>query len=122
LDTFRDAHAEFRKPRIDFYSSITSEKYPDDEQGIRATLLMNLDHPLRVWQTVRKMYDDGARLFVQVGGGHMAAHLQSLLPEGSETLTVALDVDTRNPLTQLHHLCASLFRAGVPLDLAPLFE
>src|SRR5262249_41486021 len=26
-----------------------------------------------------------------------------------------------NPLTQLNHLCAALFRAGVPLDLAPLF-
>ncbi|HWG43117.1 MAG TPA: beta-ketoacyl synthase N-terminal-like domain-containing protein [Gemmataceae bacterium] len=122
LDAFRDEQAEFGKPLIDFYSSITSAKYPDDEVGIRETLLMNLDRPLRVWQTVRKMYEDGARIFVQVGGGHLAAHLKALLAEDAEALTVALDVDTRNPLTQLHHLCATLFHAGVPLDLAPLFE
>jgi hypothetical protein len=122
IDVFREEEVEFRKPRIALYSSITAEKYPEDNAGIRETLLMNVDRPLRVWQTVRRMYDDGARIFVQVGGGHMAAHLKMLLPEGAEALTVALDVDTRNPLTQVNHLCAALFRAGVPLDLAPLFE
>jgi acyl transferase domain-containing protein/phosphopantetheinyl transferase len=122
LDIFRDEKAEFRTPRIAFYSSITADKYPDDAAGIRETLLLNLDHPLRVWQTVRRMYEDGARVFVQVGGGHMAAHLQTLLPEGTDVLTAALDVDTRHPLTQLNQLCATLFRAGVPLDLSPLFE
>ena len=122
LDIFRDEKTEFRTPRIPFYSSITSDKYPNDAAGIRDTLLLNLDHPLRVWQTVRRMRDDGARIFVQVGGGHMAAHLQTLLPEGTDVLTAALDADTRHPLTQLNHLCATLFCAGVPLDLSPLFE
>ncbi|HEY7309498.1 MAG TPA: beta-ketoacyl synthase N-terminal-like domain-containing protein [Gemmataceae bacterium] len=114
--------AEPRKPRIPFYSSITTELYPDDAEGIRDTLMMNVDRPLRIWQTIRRMYADGARLFVQVGGGHMAAHLKAMLPEGSEVVTCALDVDTRNPLTQMNHLCATLFCAGVPLTLAPLFE
>jgi acyl transferase domain-containing protein len=122
LDVFRDEEVEFQEARIALYSSITAEKYPEDEAGIRETLLMNVDRPLRVWQTVRRMYEDGARVFVQVGGGHMAAHLKMLLPEGAEALTVALDVDTRNPLTQLNHLCAALFRVGVPLNLVPLFE
>jgi acyl transferase domain-containing protein/phosphopantetheinyl transferase len=113
---------ELRKPQIALYSSITCERYPDDAAGIRETLLMNVDRPLRVWQTVRRMYEDGARIFVQAGGGHMAAHLQSLLPEGTQTIAVAIDVDTRSPLTQLNHLCARLFCAGVPLRLGPLFE
>jgi phosphopantetheinyl transferase len=52
----------------------------------------------------------------------MAAHLETLLPEGSPMVSAALDVDTRNPLTQLNHLCATLFRAGVPINLTPLFE
>jgi acyl transferase domain-containing protein/phosphopantetheinyl transferase len=116
-----DENVELHKPQIALYSSITSERYPDDAAGIRETLLMNVDRPLRVWQTVRRMYEDGARIFVQVGGGHMAAHLQTLLPEGAEAVTVAVDVDTRNPLTQLNHLCAGLFRAGVPLRLDALF-
>lgn len=113
---------EIKPPKIDLYSSITTEKYPSDPVGIRDTLLLNVDHPLRIWQTIRRMHADGARLFVQVGGGHMAAHLERLLPDGAKATTAALDVDTRDPLTQLHHLLSILFTAGVPLDLSPLFE
>lgn len=113
---------DLKKPQIDLYSSILADKYPDDAAGIRETLMLNIDHPLRIWQTIRRMYDDGARVFVQVGGGHMAAHLERLLPEGAKTVTAALDVDTRDPITQLHHLCATLLTAGVPLSLSPLFE
>jgi acyl transferase domain-containing protein/phosphopantetheinyl transferase len=115
---------EFRleKPKLDLYSSITAEKYPDDPVGIRETLMLNVDQPLRIWQTIRRMYEDGARIFVQVGGGHMASHLERLLPTGAHAITAALDVDTRDPLTQLNHLCATLFTAGVPLTLAPLYD
>lgn len=113
---------EIRRPEIEIYSSITAQKYPHDPDGIRETLLLNVDHPLRIWQTIRQMYADGARVFVQVGGGHMAAHLEMLLPEGAEIVTAALDVDTRDPITQLHCLCATLLTAGVAMDLAPLFR
>jgi acyl transferase domain-containing protein/phosphopantetheinyl transferase (holo-ACP synthase) len=110
------------KATIDLYSSITSRKYPADEAGIRETLMLNLDQPLRIWQTVTQMYEDGARVFVQVGGGHMAAHLEVMLPAGSQVVTTAMDVDSRNPLTQLNQMCAQLFTAGVPFNLEPLFE
>src|SRR5262249_48759147 len=110
------------KAEITLYSSITSQKYPENEQGIRDTLMLNLDQPLRVWQTVTQMYEDGARVFVQVGGGHMAAHLGLMLEGGSPAVTAAMDVDSRNPVTQLNHMCAQLFTAGVPFNLGPLFE
>ncbi len=123
LDTeYSGQHFDLRPPSVDLYSSITAEKYPTDSQGIRDTLMLNVDHPLRIWQTIRKMYEDGARMFVQVGGGHMAAHLERLLPDGAKAVTAALDVDTRNPLTQLNHLCATIFTAGAPLELIPLFR
>lgn len=111
-----------KKPRIKLYSSITSEPYPTDIEGVRRTLMLNLDHPLRVWQTIRRLYDDGARIFVQVGGGHMSAHMKELMPEGVKTITAALDVDTRNPITQLNHLLAQLFVNGVSFKPDPLFE
>jgi acyl transferase domain-containing protein/phosphopantetheinyl transferase len=121
LEQLRDEEFHLEKPRIGLYSSITAEKYPDDPEGIRATLLRNIDEPLRLWQTVQRLYADGARIFVQVGGGHMANHLETILPEGAPVVTAALDADTQNPLTQLNRLCATLFTAGVPLDCAPLY-
>jgi acyl transferase domain-containing protein/phosphopantetheinyl transferase len=113
--------ALIRKPQVAFYSSITASLYPDDEGQIFDTLLMNVDCPLRIWQTALRMYQDGARIFVQVGGGHMAAH-RMMLPEEYRVTTAALDVDGRNPLTQLNHLLATLLCNGLPLELAPLYE
>lgn len=122
LDNLNPEEFELKKPQVALYSSITADRYPDDPTGIRETLMLNVDNPLRIWQTIRRLYDDGARIFVQVGGGHMAAHMERLLPPGAKIVTAALDVDTRNPITQLNHLCATLFTAGVPIQLGPLFE
>jgi acyl transferase domain-containing protein/phosphopantetheinyl transferase len=109
------------KPQIDLYSSITASRYPDDERLLFDTLLMNVDRPLRVWQTALQMYRDGARIFVQVGGGHMAAHMM-MLPRDCPSVTVALDVEGRHPLTQLQHLLAKLLCQGVSLKLDALYE
>jgi acyl transferase domain-containing protein/phosphopantetheinyl transferase len=120
-DALKDEQFAVQPAKIKLYSSITTEPYPETLEGVRRTLMLNLDHPLRVWQTIRRMYDDGARIFVQVGGGHMSAHMKELMPEGARTITAALDVDTRNPITQLHHLLGTLFAAGVPFKADPLF-
>ena len=116
-----EEQALIRRPQMAFYSSITASKYPDDERLIFDTLLMNVDQPLRIWQTALEMYRDGARIFVQVGGGHMAAHLM-MLPKDCPAVAAALDVEGRNPLTQLNHLLAKLLCHGVPVRLDALYE
>ncbi|MDB5307683.1 MAG: beta-ketoacyl synthase [Gemmataceae bacterium] len=121
LSLLGEERALIRKPRIALYSSITASRYPDDERLIFDTLLRNVDEPLRVWQTAAQMYRDGARVFVQVGGGHMAAHMM-MLPADCPAVTAALDVEGRNPLTQLNHLLAKLLCNGVPLRLDALYE
>ncbi|MFO0944411.1 MAG: hypothetical protein U1D30_00465 [Planctomycetota bacterium] len=72
METLSGDDFKVNQPNVDIYSSITTQKYPTDFEGVRDTLLLNVDQPLRVWQTVRQMYADGARIFVRVGGGHMA--------------------------------------------------
>jgi acyl transferase domain-containing protein/phosphopantetheinyl transferase (holo-ACP synthase) len=115
-------HFAIGRPTMTLYSSITTEPYPSEQEAVRHTLALNLDHPLRVWQTIKRMYEDGVRIFVQVGGGHMAARVQDFTREGEPAVAVALDVDNRNPLTQLNHLLATLFVAGVPFKPGPLFD
>lgn len=123
MEKLEEDNFELCAPKIPLYSSITAGLYPTDADGIKEHLLYNIDRPLRIWQTIQAMYRDGARVFVQVGGGHMAAHLEVLLPDDAEPVTTAAtDTDTRNPITQLNHLCATLITAGVSMDLTPLFE
>jgi len=121
-EALKDEPFAIKPATMTLYSSITTEPYPTDEAGVRHTLALNLDHPLRVWQTIRRMYEDGIRIFVQVGGGHMAARVQDFTSEDEPAIAVALDVDNRNPLTQLNHLLATLFAAGVKFNPLPLFN
>jgi len=107
--------------RIAVYSSITTEPFPSDAAGIQETLLMNVDRPLRVWQTLRRLHRDGARIFLQMGGGHMAAHLTEFLGTSDEVSAVAIDVETRSPIDQLNHFVATLLHRGVRIELSPLF-
>ncbi|MBX3450320.1 MAG: polyketide synthase dehydratase domain-containing protein [Planctomycetaceae bacterium] len=122
LATLRDSETPLRRPKIPLYSSITAKPYPKDPKKIPETLLLNLDHPLQIWQTIQRMYNDGARLFVQAGGGQLASSLPTLLPGRDDLKAVALDVDEVDPVSQLHRLLASLFVAGVPIDLRALFD
>ena len=121
LRLLQEEQALMGKPQVSLYSSITASRYPDDERLLFDTLLMNVDRPLRVWQTALRMHQDGARIFVQVGGGHMAAHTM-MLPSDCPAVTVALDAEGRHPITQLQHLLAKLLCQGVSLRLDALYE
>jgi acyl transferase domain-containing protein/NAD(P)-dependent dehydrogenase (short-subunit alcohol dehydrogenase family) len=121
-ELFPEKLVEGRKRNMEVYSSITADKFPEEPAALAATMMRNLDQPLRIWQTVRKMYEDGARVFVQLGAADLGSNLELLLPPGARAVTASLDSAKRHPLTQLDHLCATLFTAGVPFRLAPLWE
>lgn len=110
-----------KAPRVPVYSSVLADRYPRDPRGIVETLLLNLDHPLRIWQTLRKAYDDGARVFVSASGGDPLARLQLILPPEAQVISAALDFSGDQPITQVHHVVAKLLVAGVPIRLAPWY-
>jgi len=109
-------------PTLPIYSAITGERFPEDPDEIRSVLARNLDEPVYMWQTMCRMYDDGARIFVQAGGGQVASTLDDILPDRTETKGVALDQEGVNPITQLNRLCGELVTLGVPLNLSALYE
>ncbi len=118
----REDDSEKRPPTITLYSSVTTEPYPDDPDRILDTLMLNLDHPLRLWQTVRRMHADGARVFVQLGGRGLVGHIESWLDEPEGVLAVTLDTEARDAITQLNQMCAKVWTAGVPVRLGALFD
>lgn len=121
LSRLIDMNVEIRRPTLAVYSAITSDLFPADDNAIRELAMNNLDRPVRFWQTVHRMYDDGARLFLQVGGGTLAANIKSILPR-NDILGTAVDLDHRDPITQLHHMCATLFTRGYRFKLGALDE
>jgi len=112
---------KLRKPQITVYSTITASPIPNDLKKLRSALASNFTHAVRFWNTVERMYEDGARVFIQVGTGTLAANIRGSL-DRKDVICVALDVDYRDPITQLNRLCGTLFAAGVPMNLTGLFE
>jgi acyl transferase domain-containing protein/phosphopantetheinyl transferase len=111
----------FRPPAFPIYSAVTADLFPPDEDGARELALDNINRPVKFWQTIHRMYADGARIFMQIGGGSLSSNIQTILPK-PDVLGVAIDIDNRHPLTQLQHVCGSLFAVGVSLDFSYLFR
>ncbi|MBE0478830.1 polyketide synthase dehydratase domain-containing protein [Candidatus Aerophobetes bacterium] len=108
--------------KVPVYSAITCRPYPRNEKKIRQTIIENLDHPVRFWQTIKKMYNDGAKIFIHAGGG-TSMHTQAKTICGEKNVTaLSLDVEHRPAITQLNHLCATLVTNGVKLNLGYLFQ
>jgi len=114
--------ARLRPGKVPVYSAVTQAVYPETTDGIERVMLDNLDHPVQMWRTTRKMYEDGARVFVQAGGGAMTHHYARSACEGEDVVAASLDTDHRGALDQVHHMCAALLTNGVRVDLDYLFR
>jgi len=121
LQQMMDMSVRFHAAKFPVYSAIIVDVFPDEEEEIRELALSNLDRPVRFWQTIHRMYADGARVFVQVGGGTLASNIKTILPK-PDIMGTAVDVDHLDPIVQLHHLCATLFVAGVRFHPSYLYR
>lgn len=118
---FSASDGTFQAPEIPIYSAITKELYPNESDAIRQNLIRNLDEPVHMWQTLCRMYDDGARIFIQVGGGQVASSLDQLLPDRPGGMGVAMENEAINPVTQINRMCGQLIAAGISLDASQLY-
>ncbi len=57
----------FKKSKIPVYSNTTGEKYPSNAEKIRALLIRQLSSPVQWVREIHSMYEDGARIFVEIG-------------------------------------------------------
>ena len=107
---------------IPVFSGMNGDIYPEDVDTIRKIMIANIDHPVFLWQTIRKIYDQGARLLIQVGGG-ATMYSQAKTNIGRDDLiSLSLDVDYRSALTQVNHLCAELLVNGIDVRAQHLYE
>lgn len=101
------------------YSAATTEPFPADAEKMRTLLADNAVLPVQMRLLFTKLYDDGARIFVQLGGGgKIATPIHETIGDRPFTI-LPLDVSNRHPLHQLQHVIASLYvhHAAVKTDL-----
>ncbi|WP_199789359.1 type I polyketide synthase [Sorangium cellulosum] len=112
--------AAIAPPQRDVYASATGRPYPRDPAEIRALLGAQLEAPVDFVAQVRRMYEDGARTFVELGPKATLTGLVRRILDGQPHLAVGFD-GAGGGLKGLLQALAALVVAGVGLDLPALF-
>jgi len=115
LDTFADLPV--RPPIRPIWSATTVDRYPDDPDRIRHLAARHLVEPVRFGPLVRRLYEAGARAFVQVGTGSLPGFVADTLA-GRPHLAVTANTPRRSGLDQFRRVAAALWVEG----WAPRFD
>jgi acyl transferase domain-containing protein/NAD(P)H-dependent flavin oxidoreductase YrpB (nitropropane dioxygenase family) len=113
---------EFHRASLPVYANTTGERYPESPLAIREILVRHIVEPLRFTDQVRRLYEDGARIFVETGPGQILSSLVRRILGDRPHTTLALDAPGRPGWLQLAHLLAQSLALGVPVDLGRWFE
>ncbi|MEE8162036.1 MAG: SDR family NAD(P)-dependent oxidoreductase [Acidobacteriota bacterium] len=113
---------EFSTPQLKVFSNSLAESYPLEPHKIRATLAEHLVRPVQFVKEIEAMYDQGARIFLEVGPKSVLTGLVRKTLAGRDALTISMDVPGRNGLVQLLHALSQLAVHGVHTNLEMLFE
>jgi acyl transferase domain-containing protein len=115
------AQLPIRTPSTVVYSCTTADRYPSDVEEIRKLFVAQTMRPVLFTQTVKKMYDDGVRIFVEAGPrGNLTAFVSDIL-RSKPHLAMPANVARRSGITQLNHLVGVLAAQGVGMRLDYLY-
>ena len=109
------------EPCRDIYSCATAELLPRRVRKARSDTAERWAQPVRFEETVRKMYDDGYRVFLEVGPrGLMTSAVADTL-RGVEHAAIAVNSIHRRGVLQLQHAVAQLVALGAKVDVSSVF-
>ena len=127
FETFSDAlrayfgGLDIQDQVVDVYSCVIADRYPKQADEIRSLASLQWARPVRFRETIERMYQDGVRIFVEVGPrGNLIAFINDTL-RGKEFTAIPADVLHRSGTLQLNHLVAELAAQGVSMSLEPLY-
>jgi 3-oxoacyl-(acyl-carrier-protein) synthase/malonyl CoA-acyl carrier protein transacylase/phosphopantetheinyl transferase len=98
-------------PTVPIWSTTLVAPYPANEAEVRTLMVRHLLEPVRFRPLIEAMYDDGVRVFVQVGVGQLGSLIDDTL-RGREHLTVAANSPHRSGLDQLRRVVTALWVEG----------
>jgi acyl transferase domain-containing protein/NAD(P)H-dependent flavin oxidoreductase YrpB (nitropropane dioxygenase family) len=116
------AEIEVTEPAIPVFSNYTADVYPADARKVRDLLAAQVANGVRFSDEVRAMYDAGARVFVEVGPGRALTGCVERILADRPHVAIATDRPGDSGVRAMLHALAQLAVAGVPVDIAELFE
>lgn len=109
-------------PGIIFYSAAEYEPITLDTNVIARSLGKNLCQQLDFPRLVNRVYEDGARIFIEAGSGNICSRWIDKILENKEHMTVSLNRRGIDDHTSIIRALAKLFSHQVSLDLSALYS
>lgn len=100
------------RPKVPLYSCATADLFPKAPASVRKLAAQQWSRKVRFPETVRKMYDDGVRIFLEVGpSGNLVSFVNDILA-GRDFLALPTNVRGRNGIEQVLSVLARLYALG----------
>ncbi len=109
-------------PAIPLYSCMTAGPFPQEPKEIRRYAVQQWAKPVRFRETIEAMYQDGFRIFLEVGPRSNLTSFVNDILKGQSFLAVAANVHQRSGITQLNHALGVLAAHGVAMKLDILYK
>ncbi len=114
----RLADLEWRTPRIPVVANVSADFYPRETPSARELLSEQIVRPVRFVEGVERLYDFGARTFLEVGPSNKLTSLVGAILEGRDHCALAIDASggRQNGERDLAKVLAALFARGFHVD------
>ena len=120
---YRELHVlDTRTPEgVCFYSGAWGESYEVDQDRAADSVLAQAIHGVDFPKTVRQAYEDGVRIFLEMGPGGSCARMIHKILEGVPFRARSISSPTQDEPAAVLRALAMLIAERVPVDLARLY-
>ena len=109
------ASRHFESPKKAVYSNYSSETYGGSVDGVLQGLTDQLAGEVRFVEQIENMYEDGARVFLELGPSKVLEGLVKRILKQDDVTVLSFDQKSKNPC-RLDELLAQLFCLGVDIN------
>jgi acyl transferase domain-containing protein/phosphopantetheinyl transferase len=103
------------EPAMQIWSSSLAGPYPHDAAGIKDLIVDNMATPVRFRELVTALYQDGFRVFLQIGNAGLSGFVADTL-KGSDCMTLDASSADKSSEQMLRRAAAGLFAEGRSID------
>ena len=111
-----------RAPELPVYSNLTAAPHSDDPAQIGESMTRHLGDTVRFAEQVRRMYQDGSRIFFEVGPGRILSGLVKRILADEPHVAIPLDQPGVDAWTGLAQTLAQAAVLGLDIDFAAWFR
>jgi PfaB family protein len=123
VDEYRRIHLlpTVTPPGVTYYSSGTGRPYLVNQENAAQSVVEQAIRCVDFPRLIRTAYEDGVRIFVEVGPRGSCTRWTDKILEGREYVAVASDRKGRSEFVNLAHVGAQLAAHGVDVDVASFY-